>query len=98
MPPAPRLDLSTVTELGLSSACTRSSSGASRPSACCPVPRPPPCCSGRSSPPVRSPCAGSMAGRPCSAHPPTLTSPPDPPHHVSSVPAPPNFHQLRDTT
>ena len=29
------------------SACTRSSSGESRRSACCPVPRPPPCCSGR---------------------------------------------------
>ena len=27
-----------------------------------------------------------------------LTSPPDPPHHVPSVPAPPDFHQLRDTT
>jgi hypothetical protein len=31
------------------------------------------------------------------AHPPALTSPPDQPHHVRSVPAPPNFHQLRDT-
>jgi hypothetical protein len=27
-----------------------------------------------------------------------LTSPPDQPHHVRSVPAPPIFHQLRDTT
>jgi len=27
-----------------------------------------------------------------------LTSPPDPPHHAISEPAPPNFHQLRDTT
>jgi hypothetical protein len=29
---------------------------------------------------------------------PTLTSPPDPPHHARSVPAPPNLHQPRDTT
>jgi hypothetical protein len=27
-----------------------------------------------------------------------LTSPPDPPHHATSEPAPPNFHHLRDTT
>ena len=60
-----------------------------RPSACCPVPRPPPCCSGRSWRRVRLPCAASMAGRPSSAHPPTLTSPPDPPHHAPSEPRPP---------
>ena len=39
-----------------------------------------------------------MAGQPSTAHPATLTSPPDPPHHAPSEPAPPNFHQLRDTT
>ena len=39
-----------------------------------------------------------MAGRASTAHPPTLTSLPDPPHHATSEPAPPNFHQLRDTT
>jgi hypothetical protein len=39
-----------------------------------------------------------MAGRPWSGHPPTLTSPPDPPHHAASEPALLNFHQLRDTT
>ena len=38
-----------------------------------------------------------MAGRASSAHPPTLTSPPDQPHHAVGT-APPNFHQLRDTT
>jgi len=65
-----------------SNACTRSSSAASRPSACCPVPRPPRCCSGRSSPWVRSPCAGSTAGKPSSTHPPTLTSLPEPTHHA----------------
>lgn len=81
-----------------SSARTRNPGAGSRPSACCPVPRTPRCCSGRSSPRVRSPCAASTAGRPSSAHLPTLTSPPDPPHHATSVPAPPNFHQLRDTT
>ena len=69
-----------------SSACTRSSNAGSRPNACCPVPRPPPCCSGRSSPRVRSPCDGSMAGPPSSAHPPILTSPPDPPHHAPRDP------------
>ena len=37
---------------------------------------------------VRSPCAGSTAGRPSSAHPPTLTSPPEPDHHAFG-PAPP---------
>ena len=56
---------------------TRNSNGGSRRSACCPVPRAPPCCSGRCWRPVRSPCAGSTAGRPWNAHPPTLTSPPD---------------------
>ena len=80
-----------------SSACMRSSSGGSRRSACCPVPRPPPCCSGRCWRPVRSPCAGSTAGRPSSARPPILTSPPDADHHVFGT-APPNFHHLRDTT
>jgi putative transposase len=38
------------------------------------------------------------AGRPWIAHPPPLTSQPDEPHHVRSVPAPRNFHQPRDTT
>jgi hypothetical protein len=55
------------------------------------------CCSGHCWPRVRSPCAGSMAGPPSTAHPPTLTSPPDQPHHALGA-APPNFHQLRDTT
>ena len=80
-----------------SNVCTRSSNAASRPSACCPAPRPPPCCSGRCSPRVRSPCAGSTAGRPSNPHPPTLTSPPDRTHHALGA-APPNFHQPRDTT
>ena len=38
-----------------SSACTRSSSGGSRPKPCCPRRKQPPCCSGRSSPRARSP-------------------------------------------
>jgi transposase-like protein len=80
-----------------SSACTRSSSAGSRPSACCPAPRPPPCCSGRSWRRVRSPCAGSMAGPPSTAHPPTLTSPPEPDHHAVPDPRRANFHQPRDT-
>jgi hypothetical protein len=63
-------------------ACTRSSNDGS----CCPAPRPPPCCSGRSSPRVRSPCAGSPAGRPSTAPSPTLTSPPDPDHHATRFP------------
>ena len=53
---------------------------------------------GRSSRRVRSPRAGSMAGRPSTAHPATSTSPPDQPNHAPSVPAPPSFHHLRDTT
>jgi hypothetical protein len=75
------------------SACTRSSSDASRPSACCPVPRPRPCCSGRSWRPVRSLCAGSTAGRPSTVHPPTLTLQPDPDHHAAG-PAPCQFPPL----
>jgi hypothetical protein len=50
------------------------------------VPGPPPCCSGRSSPRVRSPCAGSTAGWASTVHRPTLTSPPDPPHHAPRDP------------
>jgi transposase-like protein len=57
----------------------------------CPAPRPPPCCSGRSWPRVRSLCAASMAGRASTDHPPTLTSPPDPPHDVGLDPAPCQF-------
>ena len=73
-------------------------SAGSRPSASYPAPTRRPCCSGRCSRQVRSPCGGSTVGRPWSAHPPTLTSSPDPTHHAISEPAPPNFHQLRDTT
>jgi len=57
-----------------------------------------PCCSGRSWPRVRSPCAGSMAGPPSTAHPPILTSPPEPDHHAVPDPRRANFHHLRDTT
>ena len=81
-----------------SNACTRSSNDGSRPSACCPAPRPPPCCSGPSSRPVRSPCAGSTVGRPSTAHPATLTSPPEPDHHAVPDLRRANFHHLRDTT
>ena len=47
-----------------SSACTRSSSVASRLRPSCPAAKPPPCCSGRCSPPGRSSCARSTDGRP----------------------------------
>src|SRR3954454_14254796 len=46
-----------------SSACTRSSSGGSRPKPSCPRRKQPPCWSGRCSPRARSPCARSTAGR-----------------------------------
>ena len=45
----------------------------------------------------RSPCAGSMAGPPSTAHPPILTSPPEPDHHAVPDPRRANFHHLRDT-
>jgi hypothetical protein len=54
-------------------------------------------CCGHSSSRIRSPSAGSTAGGPSSAHPPTVTPPPEPVHHALGA-APPHFHQLRDTT
>jgi Crp-like helix-turn-helix domain len=39
-----------------------------------------------------------MAGPPSTAHPSTLTSPPDPDHHAVPDPRRANFHHLRDTT
>jgi hypothetical protein len=39
-----------------------------------------------------------MAGPPSTAHPSTLTSPPDPDHHAVPDPRHANFHHLRDTT
>src|SRR5271165_1883413 len=48
-----------------SSGCTRSSSDASRPNACCPAPTPLACCSGRYWPAAISPYAKLTAGRPC---------------------------------
>jgi putative transposase len=48
----------------LSSGCTRSSSGASRPNACCPAWIPLACCSGRCWPAGRSRCGKSTAGGP----------------------------------
>ena len=49
----------------IASACTKSSSGGSRPKPSCPARRPRPCCSGLCSPQRRSPCERSMDGRPC---------------------------------
>ena len=48
-----------------SSGCTRSSSDASRPNACCPAPTPLACCSGHYWPAGRLPFAKLTAGRPC---------------------------------
>src|SRR4051794_10130859 len=76
-----------------SSACTRSSSGASRRSASCPAPRPPRCCSGHCSRPARSPCARSTAGRASPRPRASLTSPPDRTNHAGERPRrriPPN--------
>src|SRR5436305_11452951 len=83
-----------------SSACTRSSSAASRPRPCCRPPRPPPCCSGRCWHPGRSPCARWTAGKrsPRSPPPPSrLTSPPDgsQPHRAGDDPLRPFPHISR---
>src|SRR3954468_2589948 len=69
--PAPQMRLS---------ACTRSSSGGSRPKPSCPRRKQPPCCSGRCSPRARSPCERSTAGRRSPKSRPThpLTSRPEP--------------------
>src|SRR3954451_9498226 len=62
------------------SACTRSSSGGSKPKPCCPRQKQPPCCSGPSWHRVRSRCARSTGGRPSPKSRPLspLTSRPEP--------------------
>ena len=83
-----------------SSGCTRSSSDASRPNACCPAPTPLACCSGHYWPAGRSPYAKLTAGKPCISPLPSIFliwwhKPITSPLEMTAIG---NFHQVNDAT